>query len=322
MPVFSMQRRVKAHEDVVWKIISDVGGLADVAPHVSRVEVLGGSKVGLRRRVYDRRGLSWIETCVAWEDGSHYTMEVDPSEYPFPYKALQATFRLTREATTVLVSVELDYEPKYGVIGAVIDRIRLTPGFKRICGGLMDDWVKQIYQREWVYQVTVRSIIDNKGDDLFSVKPDTPILETGRLLRERHIGSAIVLNDEGGVEGVVSERDIVRGIAVIGADLLEHPVKDIMTRNVVTCDMDDDMVTVMALMTHRRIRHLPVMDDGKLVSVISIGDVVKLRMDQLEMESATLREYIEARRWKELTLRFGPGAHDQPHDPHATPIGA
>jgi signal-transduction protein with cAMP-binding, CBS, and nucleotidyltransferase domain len=132
-------------------------------------------------------------------------------------------------------------------------------------------------------------------------------------LRKNRIGSVLVLDSDGGIAGVVSERDIVRGLADFGPGVLHRSVTDIMTRKVVVAHPEDNMVLVMACMSDRRIRHLPVMDGDELVGIISIGDVVKTRIQELEGESETLRGYIDARRWRELYMEIGPAAYATDH---------
>jgi len=140
--------------------------------------------------------------------------------------------------------------------------------------------------------MTVASILKDKGGAVVSVKPQDPIASVARLLAGHGIGAVLVLDPGGALLGILSERDVVRGLAQRGASLLEQPAESIMTRNVMVCAPRDTMQDVMHLMTKRRIRHLPVMDGGKLVGMISIGDVVKRRIADTEMEAEALRQYI------------------------------
>ena len=113
-----------------------------------------------------------------------------------------------------------------------------------------------------------------------------------QLLADKGIGAVLVMRPEGGIAGILSERDVVRGLAMIGADLLQQSADSIMTRNVMVCSSKDTIEDIMHLMTKRRIRHLPVVDDGRLAGMISIGDVVKRRIADTEMEAEALRQYI------------------------------
>jgi len=142
-----------------------------------------------------------------------------------------------------------------------------------------------------------------------SVRPDTPISEVAEALKQFRIGTALVLDGDESIAGVLSERDIVRGIAESGAGLLGQAAETIMTRDVITADPEDNMMSVMACMSERRIRHLPVVDADQVLGLISIGDVIKARISELEGQSETLLDYIEARRWHELYKEVGPAAY-------------
>ena len=137
----------------------------------------------------------------------------------------------------------------------------------------------------------VAAVLKRKGTDIVSVGSDEPIAAVARTLAERRIGAALVV--EGGRPvGILSERDIVRGVAQQGSAVLQQPASTLMTRELVTCQPTDTMAQMMALMSERRIRHLPVMDGDRLVGLISIGDVVKARLDDAELEVESLRGYV------------------------------
>ena len=138
----------------------------------------------------------------------------------------------------------------------------------------------------------VASILNSKGRDVFSVAAETPVRDAARYLQEKHVGAALVLNDAGGPAGVFSERDLLRTVAEHGGVGLAKPVGDLMSRDVAVCAPTDPIAHVMATMTERRCRHLPVVDAGKVVGVVSIGDVVKSRIAEAEMEAESLKAYI------------------------------
>lgn len=142
--------------------------------------------------------------------------------------------------------------------------------------------------------MNVESILRNKGSKVITVTPDASIGEVARTLRKAAIGAAIVSQDGRRVLGIISERDIVTGLSdpTRRDNLLETPAKALMTRKVVTCAPEDSVETCMSLMTERRCRHLPVLRDGTLVGVVSIGDLVKHRLGELEKEAGFLREMI------------------------------
>ena len=306
MAVLKLERRIKAHPELVWQVISDVAGLADVAPHVSKVTILSGEKLGLRRRVYDRRGQFWDEECIAWVDEQSYSMRVDVSHYPFAFAAMKFTWSMEQRARNTLIRMRYEFVPKFGFLGLLGSMIRYRKKFEETCADVMESLVRKIHSQEWVYHVTVESILKDKGHEIISVSPDTSVFDTAHLLREHRIGSVLALEQDGQIAGVVSERDIVRGLSVVGLDVLEHPVSEIMSKQVVVCHPQDNMAAVLSLMSNRRIRHLPVMDGKELVGLISIGDVVKTRITELEDESSSLKTYITGRQWLEHYAHFGP----------------
>ena len=142
----------------------------------------------------------------------------------------------------------------------------------------------------------VADILNAKGTEVIATGPTETVAATANLLNDRRIGAVIVRDAKDNVIGVVSERDIIRGIALNGASALDMEVRDLMTSEVVTCKPTDTISEVMRVMTTRRFRHLPVMEDGALKGMISIGDVVKYRLEETEMEARVLRDYVIASR--------------------------
>ncbi len=140
----------------------------------------------------------------------------------------------------------------------------------------------------------VKDILRDKGNAVFTVTPETSLAEFAKILVRRRIGAAVVVDGDGGVVGVVSERDIVHCVAERGAAAADCSVSDVMTKNVHTGTPETMIDEVMSLMTERRIRHLPVIEDGKIVGIVSIGDVVKDRIASVEREASQLRDYISA----------------------------
>lgn len=140
--------------------------------------------------------------------------------------------------------------------------------------------------------MTVRAILDTKGHHIESVEPDVKLSAAIKMLGEKKIGAALVMS-RGRIEGVLSERDIVRVLGERGARVLDEPVSAVMTRKVVSCRQADTVAAIMEMMTLGKFRHLPVVEDGVVVGLISIGDVVKLRVREFEMEQEALRDYIK-----------------------------
>ena len=142
----------------------------------------------------------------------------------------------------------------------------------------------------------VANILKVKGTDVVTIGPDETVAATARLLNAKRIGAILVCDANGKVVGVISERDIIRGIAVNGERALEMQVRDLMTSEVIACKPTDTIAEVMKMMTVRRFRHMPVIEDGELKGMISIGDVVKNRIEETEMEARALRDYVLASR--------------------------
>lgn len=138
----------------------------------------------------------------------------------------------------------------------------------------------------------VNDILNRKGSMVATISPERRLSEVVEVLREHDVGALVVSRDGDTIEGIVSERDVVRRLATAGPKLLELTVADIMTGEVRTCAPDDTLDRLMELMTEHRIRHLPCQVDGRLCGIISIGDVVKARMTELEEETRHLHDYI------------------------------
>jgi len=139
----------------------------------------------------------------------------------------------------------------------------------------------------------VQSILAGKGDEVATIAPDATVRAAVALLNERRVGALVVSTDGHRIDGILSERDIVRSLGTQASTALDQSVADLMTRQVTTCAPKDTIEQLMWLMTDQRYRHVPVAgDDGGLAGIISIGDVVKHRLGQLESENQALYEYI------------------------------
>jgi CBS domain-containing protein len=143
--------------------------------------------------------------------------------------------------------------------------------------------------------VRISTLLAGKGDAVATITAQMTVTEAVDALRAHGVGALVVSSDGRHIDGIVSERDIVRGLSGQLEALLTEPVRSIMTATVFTCSPDDDVESLMAVMTQRRIRHVPVVRDGILCGIISIGDVVKSRIDELEKDRKELVEYINAR---------------------------
>jgi len=140
--------------------------------------------------------------------------------------------------------------------------------------------------------MNVEIILKAKGTDVVTTKPDATLADVAGELANRRIGALVVSGDGKSVDGIVSERDIVRAIAESGQEALSKPVSTAMTRDVFTCSRHDSIEELMATMSKNRFRHLPVTEEDQLCGMISIGDVVKYRLEEVEYEAEALRGFI------------------------------
>ena len=140
--------------------------------------------------------------------------------------------------------------------------------------------------------MSVSHILKHKGRDVITAKPEATVKQVAEMLSAKRIGAVIISSGNDKIDGIASERDIVRAIGLEGAAALEKPVSSVMTRDVRSCGDEDTETELMALMTRHRIRHLPVVNQGKLSGMISIGDVVKFRIEQIERDAEDMKAYI------------------------------
>lgn len=142
----------------------------------------------------------------------------------------------------------------------------------------------------------VKAILQTKGNKVLTIDPDATVGDAAGVMSANRVGALLVVEDGGRVAGVFSERDIVRGMAANTGGVHSMQVRDLMSRNVLTCSPEDSLEHIMGMMTNHRVRHLPVMEQGKLVGIITIGDVVKNRLDEANMEVDSLRNYVAVSR--------------------------
>jgi CBS domain-containing protein len=140
--------------------------------------------------------------------------------------------------------------------------------------------------------MTVRAILTLKGRDCITIAPEASLAEAAKLMAQKRIGALVITGPERRVTGILSERDIVAALAAHGQRALEQSVGSVMTREVVTCGEDETVPELMQRMTGGRFRHVPVLERNQLAGIVSIGDVVKFRLAEMEREHEALREYI------------------------------
>jgi CBS domain-containing protein len=144
--------------------------------------------------------------------------------------------------------------------------------------------------------VIVSAILKTKGSAVVTAKPSETLHHISRLIAEHRIGAVIISDPDGRPAGIVSERDIVIALATSGARALDKPAGETMTRNLLTCEPGNSVDELMTIMTKSRVRHLPVVEHGRLVGIVSIGDVVKCKLDEASAEMGLLRDYVMAGR--------------------------
>jgi CBS domain-containing protein len=140
--------------------------------------------------------------------------------------------------------------------------------------------------------MTVRAVLGTKGHQVISVSPDAKLSAAVKILAERRIGAVMVMSGQK-IDGILSERDVVRVLGERGAAVLEEPVRSVMTAKVITCHESDTVSAIMEIMTAGKFRHLPVVENDRIVGLISIGDVVKWRVAEYEREQEALQDYIK-----------------------------
>lgn len=311
MAVVEVRRRVKANISMVWEIVSDLSGDAGLPPAARHADVLEGEGATLQRRLSDRDGRQWQEEVVGWEPGRLYSVVIT-GDFPVTSPRLRYTCSVSEDAGTVLIRLYFDYAPRFGPLGRFFEQLGGRGQLQQYATDVLDNWVRIIHAREWVYRVTASTIIEEKGGHVHGISPDTSVSDAVNELRAQGIGCLLVLDANGRIAGLLSERDVVRAISSSGPGILSESAASIMTANVITAGPDDNMMSVMACMSERRIRHLPVVDNDQVLGLISIGDVIKARISELEGQSETLLDYIEARRWHELYKELGPAAYAEP----------
>ena len=140
--------------------------------------------------------------------------------------------------------------------------------------------------------MTVKGILSRKGNSVVTLEPNASLAAAIKVLAERRIGALVITGADHRIVGILSERDIVRTLAERGPVALSEPLADVMTRKVVTCTQSETVCEIMERMTAGKFRHIPVIEQGRLIGIVSIGDIVKSRVEEMEREQAALHDYI------------------------------
>lgn len=160
---------------------------------------------------------------------------------------------------------------------------------------VLSSGVGRVFSAQSGGNVRVSQLLESKGRDVATVSRHQSVVDALELLQQRRIGALVVTGEGGALVGIISERDVVRALATRGAGVLDESVAELMSDDVTTCTPDTAINELMQTMTNHRIRHVPVLEDGRLSGIISIGDVVKVRLDELEHEKRDLLDYVSAR---------------------------
>jgi len=309
MLILEIDKRVKGDLDTIWEILTNMKTFSETAPDIVRVENLSGEKLGMIRQIHHSSGRIWEEECKEWEAQSRFTMQVNTESYPLPITYLLRITTMEQKKKNVVIKIRYEYTPKYGPLGFFLDKHQIRPILKIFSTQLLDNLAKKIHQQNTDTTITAATILKNKNPEILTITPDTLISEASKILTDKRIGCVIALNPAGKIAGILSERDIVNAIANTGQPVLNLPATQFMTHNVLVSHPEDSMATIMSVMSSKRIRHLPVVDDDDhLIGVISIGDIINARMVELEQESDAMHQYIEGRKWREVAMQIGRSA--------------
>ena len=302
-------KRVKGELDTIWEILTDLKCFVDAGPDIIRVEHLSGEGLGMKRRVHHRTSGSWEEECIEWKPQSHFTMQVTGDNYLLPVTYLRRITSMQQKQKNVVIKIRYEYTPKYGPFGLFLNKHEIIPILNLFSTQLVDNLAKIIHQRNIDESISARTILNSKSPEIHKITPETLISEACKILAQYKIGSVIALSPDGKIAGILSERDIVSGIADTAQPILNKPASEFMTHKVIVSHPQDSLATLMAVMCSKHIRHLPVVDDNEhLLGMISITDIVNARMAELEQESAAMHQYIEGRKWREVAMQIGRGA--------------
>ncbi len=310
MPVLELKAAVKAPPDLVWQVISDMDDYARISPNIVRVEVLREQGQNLRRRLFDDGGRGWDEERISCEPGKQLTMRVDAHYYSKAFSSMQYTWSVQRSGGRTHILMRYEYRVRWGFIGAAFDRVRFRPKLRAVCEQVLDNWQQRINAREWAWRMTAGSLLAHKDAGRVHLSPKLTLAEAARLLTENQVGCLPVVDANERLAGMFSERDIVNALVRQQAGALGITVADVMSTEPVVASSHDSVEQIMNRMSRHSIRHLPVVDDNELIGIVSIDDVVRARIRELEGESGQLRDFIETRRFNDLYRQIGPAAFE------------
>lgn len=306
MPNLKISRLVSPTPVDLWKVLTDFDHWPDIYPHVSRVKVLQGKPPDIELQCSDSQGRVWHEVCDVWEPHTQLRMNVRPDDN-HPYRKLSRAWVIESRDGSTHLTLACEYAHRMPLVGKWFEKLVGRGNLASACESAMDNVVQRALEQKWTYRETVQTILNHKGASIIAARPDDTAARLCAIMSEHGIGTILIRGEDGELQGIVSERDVVRHLNTRGNAVLELPAEQIMTRKLIVCEPEHDLFFVMACMTENKVRHLPVMKDGVLLGIVSIGDVVQQRMKSLQAESATMREYIAAREWR-YHNQHGPAA--------------
>jgi len=300
MPTITRFRVLSGQTDDVWQELTDFRGWPRLSAHISQVDLVGRASDSLLLEIRNQDGL--MLKASASEDHGDRSMRVtiDPVT-PHPLGVTSLRFVVAEsieENERVDVTVSADYRNRVPLVGGLLTRSARKA--ERI--SFIDSWLDGLSQfarrRHWQFKDNVRTVLSHKGHTVVTASPDDQLGHIANLMANKNIGVVLIVNTNNALMGMVSERDIVKRLSQSGAAALGLTAAQAMTRDLIVVEPQTDLMHVMTCMTENKVRHLPVMENDKLVGLISIGDVVVQRIQALQADSDTLRDYIAAREWR------------------------
>ncbi len=308
---FEQSQTLSTSLPLVWQVVGDVGNWPTLFNDFTRVQATQRAGTTTTATGIDSRARSFTMTVASEADEAlqERTMSVvfDPSQSR-PGGMQTLVWSLSAQSDQTKLTLSATYDKPLPLVGTLLARLRGQTSTEQVLRDAFDAVVHQAHEQVRHYHETVQTMLSQKSSTIISALPGDSVRRICELINTHRIGAVLIVESNGDLVGLVSERDVVYQLAAQGPEVLDRPASDIMTRDLIVCERGSDLLFVMTCMTENKIRHLPVMDGDKLVGVISIGDVVQQRMHSLEAESGTLRDYIAAREWRHQSHHGVPGA--------------
>ncbi|MEM7082458.1 MAG: CBS domain-containing protein [Pseudomonadota bacterium] len=313
---YQQSHMISAPLPMVWRTVSNPANWSNLFDGLARLQIAQKDNDITRVEAVDDRSRRFVMVVTELDDnGSTGRRSIRATvEQPraHPFRVASFTWRVDQVDDQTRLTLSADYLTPLPVVGAMLSKLRGRVDAHEHLDSALEAAAHRAHGEAWRYRDTVQTILNRKGTRVVSARPDEPVQHICDLIQTRRIGAVLIIDDDDRLVGLVSERDVVYRLSAVGAEALTQPASQIMTRELIICEPASDLLFVMACMTDNKVRHLPVLDQGKLCGVISIGDVVQQRMHALEAESDTLRDYIAAREWRFHHHHGVPGSENVP----------